>query len=510
MTVNEPDDEQGNEYFGNRSKFAIRSQRAFRYPTGNPFETLRDRETLVDAFFELYQALDMARERDPENRLDAQQSLENAIKSFNEWIGASNSNAPSGKLKDAYDQEIASKCFRALFNTSAATPGYWIAYQIAVDALEKVLLEPELTQPPQDFRYSAVAPVLFFLNEHESGYVFWLEVELFDDFPGVFVPDVLKFGLTDISNLLEPMQEVWEASGLSETFRGRWRITSDYPGDDPTFKNYNQEAIYPDELSGRSLQAAALAALWAASGQIPVGPVAGSEQTPETFTLDGKPLALNPQIAISARIDLNTTDRQNDSIALGAISDGSMGPKADAMSRYSLIHQPNETMFDSLIVVGKDVDEVRTRFTKADEDDPEYRGLRIIEDCQTMADALDWMLEVNAWKKSWNEACQAEWESQWGFARDEEGRFLTAAADFIRDEQGRPIKIDDENNLTVEGIDSNNESLNDEQIQKLRQTLEREGFNTGSLAFMQNPVRGARETDAQRLADAEASLRGDE
>ncbi|MBX7168083.1 MAG: hypothetical protein K1X74_17235 [Pirellulales bacterium] len=137
---------------------------------------------------------------------------------------------------------------------------------------------------PQDNRTAGIKILLFGANELGSkGAIAQLEVELFDDKCGTFIPDVGRMGLTTAKpEFLTAMGDAWQVAGLTGC-SGRWRVNA--------CEMYSQIPW----ISGNSAQAATVCALWAAAGKVPQG---GDEFTP--------PFYLDPYASISACIASGT------------------------------------------------------------------------------------------------------------------------------------------------------------------------------------------------------------
>ena len=459
---------------------------------------------------------------------NAKVMLVKAIESLTDKFGGSGiiKNLTSDAVPNRAEMEL----FRELFGDHRERLGYWLALDLMQQVLEESLL-PGISMTTD---FSAVVPVLFWNKDEKNGYVLWLKVELFSDYPGPFYPDLTKFGLTDISELMEPMAKVWLASGVHDRFRGRWSITSQHPDN---LQEFYQEPIHLEDLSGASLQAAALAAVWAASGEIPLS-AKDKDGNPEFYSLgDNQSIKLNPHVAISAQIK-PIDGQQNDSIKLGGISDESITGKIEALVCYGKSPGQISGAFDTVLIVRDETDVARSKFPRSEEDNPDYPGIHLVENCDTMADALFWMLEVNAIKKEIGAYRNKQWEDLWGYARDADGLFLgktdyqpirfqnprlserqedngldltatkTADSDKLnitwKDEWepyvGCPIKVDDDTQEVTLEMDPSNEeqrasSLSVLLTSGLRAELDRQvqqaGINTGSLEFMQNPFPGA-------------------
>ncbi|WP_144057807.1 hypothetical protein [Novipirellula maiorica] len=441
------------------------------------------------------------------------------------------------RVRQPNDNNTALKtAFWNLFGTYHQSLGFWAAWALIKDHDSPLLeVDGRATFPDDSHkRLHSETATLFArsktINDRPSGHVLWFEVELFDDCPGVLAPDLSYFGLTDISELLRPIAECWSASGLASDYRGIWRLRSDYPGDDDTFRTLNNGRIVPcheGELTGHSLQAAVLAALWAAAGQVPMDDGSGGIQLHDN---GGESFRLIPQIAVSARIDPSTIHRHNTSISLNTITDESVDRKVNALNIYGDRSTADGSIFDTALVYAEQdaLNELSERFPSESVADRNYLGIRIDSSVRTMDDVMNRMLEVNTWTRALHESVQEEWLKKWGYARNREGQFLakeSTIADEIplrfKDAEGRwnsqykdcVIALNDERQTVTLELSSDDESLrqtlDDDLADDLREEVERQiqagGINTGSLAYMQNPVGGAVEEarDIEALTAAE-------
>ena len=472
-------------------------------------------KNLINGFQALIEAILQGitnRAPDDQNVSSIRSSLESAIMNLNAYAGQiPPSPIPVQPFAVSESNDAITQAFKESGKTYSHSVGYWMAVEI----WKGVAGYASEHNPPTE--YQATTATLYYNHSGhgKQGKLLWLTVELYRDHPGVLVPDPLCFGLTDFSKLFTPMNQCWDASGLASEFRGVWRLTSKYPGDDPLFKIDHR--TYLPSLEGSSLQAAALAAMWAASGRIPLAlpTPTGSTPSPEVarqyHEVDGKALRLLPHIAISAAIDWDIAKpgERDCSIRLRSILDDSIAPKIQALSHYSLSRKPEDSLFDSAIVVGSDIEKVRKDFSRTAESTPEYRGIVIRESCQTMGDALEWMLEVNTWKKAWNLMNQEEWEEQWGYAHDEDGRFLLRdGSGFITADESdaRVILLDDMNHITMQGVAAN--TLTDDQRSALEARIRDLGINTGTWEYMLNPIGGAVERISTPARDSDDVLGG--
>jgi hypothetical protein len=196
--------------------------------------------------------------------------------------------------------------FDVYFNEFSDKPaaGFWVVW----DLLDR--LKPGRHgggnggQPAVPLR-SASIPVLLYMEQQGTAKVGLLTVEVVPDEQGGFVPDPWGLGLTTVfrneegpdgTDLNKPphkddffasMQRAWAASGLSQrNCRARWRIEN---YDAPLLDGSHHLAL--PVLKGRSCEAAACCALWAAMGGKPG----------DTPTL--RPLKLDSKMSISATLE---------------------------------------------------------------------------------------------------------------------------------------------------------------------------------------------------------------
>lgn len=552
--------------FGDQSDFASLVLDKLRSPVTSEqpswFETLADRLTntrrdrdpqildfhlaLLDALARLNAACSLMRTAPnpgPKGArsggfLDAQAQLSTAIEKLSSGFGNTGiSQAPQVRPKGERSNRAEIEIFPELLAGYRKHSGFWLA----LDLLQQVYQAPLLDGLTLSTEFSAIVPVVFWAGDEQCGYVLWLKVELFPNFPGPFYPDLTQFGLTNISKLIEPMSQVWNASGVSEKFRGRWSITTQHP---LGLSEFYQEAFHREDLGGSSLQAAALAAVWAASGKIPLSSVDDNGQ-PEFYSLgDNQALKLNPRVAISGRL-VPQHGTQNDSIKLGGIAEESITGKIKSLRSYGTSRSQLSDAFDTVLIVREETAEAREAFPQTEEEQPAFSGIHLIENCDTMADALFWMLEVNSWKKELGLWTEAEWQKQWGYARNDDGLFLDKTTHepivFQKSDRaekrssgdgaqqtsttsnqnwnenwnpfvGHVIKVDDDSQEVTLQLDPENENhdllrLSDLLKSGLRAELERQvkarGSNTGSLEFMRRPIPGATDDGGEQLTVAD-------
>jgi len=179
--------------------------------------------------------------------------------------------SPSAMLTDEH--------YRAFWDATQGKQGtgFWVVW----DLFNRLRDE----QPP--VRHSASLPILLF-GEQGASKVAQLTVELIFDGSLCFRPDPWFQGLTaldegnDGESFHQAMQRAWRRSGLYRCrCRGRWHVSGFRRPDAGTAGPFGT-AI----LSGRSAEAAACCALWAALGFVP-----GEDRPQEAQSLELDPLA---------------------------------------------------------------------------------------------------------------------------------------------------------------------------------------------------------------------------
>ncbi len=147
---------------------------------------------------------------------------------------------------------------------------------------------------------SSTTPILLVGDSQDPDCVAWLTIELLPAASCGFHPDPLALGMTAVHgpsgnesrlrSFLSSLRRIWRNSGVFGDYRGRWKVTAKCPVKDPRFETTVPE-LPITLLTGRSAEASALAAIWAAAGRIPYA---------EPFEERGG-LALD--VAVSALVD---------------------------------------------------------------------------------------------------------------------------------------------------------------------------------------------------------------
>ncbi len=346
-------------------------------------------------------------------------------------------------------------------------------------------------------------PILLSLGD--EGYVMWLTVDLFHDGLGSLAPDIFSLGWSQIAmkssvtgndsnklaqeesmGVLQSFDSMWKLSKLGELgFSGRWRITNrpTTSCDATLLEAGNVKVRYVQSYQGRSAECAMLVCLLAASGFV-------YEPVPEN--LEELPSPLPERIPLSTVFAATGTVLQADGTSdirqaiIGRVYD--VDRKCGACARYKL--QPSDEaeapLIDTIVLskvdlheqtkldgfISKSVNE-RNRLESqiGSSNHIPFRGIHF-QPCQTVQDALNWMLSVNQWKRIWNQAKLEAWEKQW---------------DVVRNEYGQPIgrELDSDGNHIV--------------------VSEEHGICTGSIEYMRNPFGGAKKPETVPGDEGDAS-----
>ncbi|MCA9173294.1 MAG: hypothetical protein KDB14_02280 [Planctomycetales bacterium] len=258
---------------------------------------------------------------------------------------------------------------------------------------------------------NATAAVLFYDESSRRSYVQWLTIELMElssGSRGAMFPDLFSLGLTDVSDMNQPLQEVWAASQLSNLYHARWKLTSNDPD------HRLNRPRYFSKFKGRSIQAAALSALWAAAGRIPRSHVTDTAPCDGYFQLNDEriPFRLNPRVVVSATLTTNAEDGEfgTEQMRLGHV--GHALSKVEAAELYSRSQRPENSLFDTVII------------STNDELPNVPSALEVRTDVTTIGEVLSSLLEVNEARNQWNQYHQDLWEKAWRLAHDADGKLL--------------------------------------------------------------------------------------
>ncbi|QDT70381.1 hypothetical protein MalM25_33290 [Planctomycetes bacterium MalM25] len=280
---------------------------------------------------------------------------------------------------------------------SCSLPSYWTV---------RDLIDRWATGSAQssDSNHRATTTLLAARNR-DAGYLMRLTVELFpresigEGPTGPFCPDPLSFGLTDIRQLLKPMQNAWERSRLSRHFRGRWRIENMV---EETARPFG--ILYLNSLGDTSAEAATLVALLAASGD-PYQEDSGNylQATGHESSL------LDSRVAISA--SLTTGDKEHPTLVkltkVGLVPLKVTAPGLEAAIDTVAVSGGGLDGEDS----SSDLNQILDKQRKASASNP-YRGVTV-ERLDTIGEALDLMLVTNRYLAKYNEAIRKRWLEQW-------------------------------------------------------------------------------------------------
>ena len=375
---------------------------------------------------------------------------------------------------------------------------------IVCDSLERLLPNP------QSIPNTVTTPVLLVertAEQEKNGYIAWLTIQLICDGGVGFAPDAFKPGLTSIcfpdadgDTFLKIMDRMWHLSQVeSKGFRGRWSLETRCPEGPGAVKPHEDqwEQFCPRNLIGRSVECSVLAALMAASGKISyeeyehfdteaekIKFVSGNPKKP--FAIDRhNPLKLLNRVAATATVTVDENPELPVQAQLGFIDD--LDIKLGAAGHYKLMDNATNTLIDQVLLSEEQfthpTDEMQSLLNASDQasrDKVVYEDITLVK-CATVSDALDWMLEVNAWKKAWNQKNADDWESLWGYARNEDRHLVDINNEPIPDDDGHPT----------------------EDLEKVATEQEHRLINTGSIEFMKLGGKlGANELTAEREPDA--------
>lgn len=294
-------------------------------------------------------------------------------------------------------------------------------------------------------------PVLFANNKY--GCVLWLTVELLPCTTGaVFTPDVRYLGLMNITSrdsakpnadqdsaepdhdnsLVAVADRMWQKSGLGQQgWRGRWRLETLPPAairNNADWKplvdasDHENQNLCPDVLRGRSVEAAFLCALLAASGD-PYREFQDRAPRP--------PEPLDPMVIVSACVNstptktvpsANPNDAQDPLLAttVDFVSEDSLGQKLQAAISVGI-----QTVF-----LANNQEKVQKEMTgplqeKVSDSSAEQVRFRygkelLVASVSTIRQALDELLLTNQALRRFQEDARDQWLSNW--CDDKDGR----------------------------------------------------------------------------------------
>jgi hypothetical protein len=232
--------------------------------------------------------------------------------------------------------------------------------------------------------------VLF--GEEGTSLVAELKVELVFDHGRGFRPDPYHLGLTALGagndSFHEAMQRAWRCSGLSQcACRGRWWIAGYRSPDTGAAR-----PLHVPNLAGRSCEAAACCALWAALGRIP-----GEAGHP-----GDEPLELDPLAAISAQ--LKEPSGQGRAIQLGTVGGVPEKLKAAREAGLEMI----------LLADGQDPRDYADHSKERPGDPRLVRRL-----VRTMGEAFEQLLVYRRTLGNYHDHVSAEWRNRWSEISDD-------------------------------------------------------------------------------------------
>lgn len=365
----------------------------------------------------VYRALDLVSQRRGEIERDAglpddqrsaawgelRQHLYGAIEDFDAVFGDPSASVQRVEAESLVWSVTGGDFWRTIFHQigqSRANAGLWIVGNLLGDLTAN---SGQNTRPR-----SATTPIVAVSQELGQGYVLWLTVELLPGQPDGFDPDPKALGLMAIRkrkendeeiDFIDSMRAVWRKAGINSrsagaTYRGRWRITSRCPSGDERFQD--QPSAFLPRLEGRSAEAAALAAIWAAAGWVPY----------ETPYESDQPFRLLGDAAISAALGDPVPGEPRTEMRLQKV--GSLDKKIRAAQRW-----------DMLLLVGIDEDDDssedkrrRTGREQAGQALTTHTGVRLSRQT-TIGLALHHMLQTSQWLHMWHQHQNEKWLARW-------------------------------------------------------------------------------------------------
>jgi len=340
------------------------------------------RQELIDAFVKFFQAIRSSAKPKTSTSAgdylarDGAKPLHEAIEAFNQVFEVDKTNS----LKQ--------------------TTGYWIVYDMLAEWLNP--------QNAVEHLRSATVPVVFHRPADSQNtkrtFLLWLSCYLepaASEAPGLAVPRLIDFGLTDICGILQPIADAWQVSGLQDNYRCVWQIREHHP--DHSAQGFIR---FPDALDGTSLQAAFLTAVWAAAGEIP------GEDAAETRDL----CRVNTHVIVSAPVDIEsakTHSLQGRQIPLLPVGD--IVEKFNAIRSFMNPGDENP-YFNSSLFCDKNCDPARNAHLED--------GLRIDRSCRNMGDVLAHAFSLREWKRLLGRYSASTWETKWCNVHDRYGQLL--------------------------------------------------------------------------------------
>lgn len=291
---------------------------------------------------------------------------------------------------------------------------YWMAYDLLCD-----------WSPPASglARGKPQTASISILGALASG-LMRLEVDLYPCQEGRFAPDPRCLGLTSIRRdhepnqcLLRSMDRIWQYSGLSAQWRGRWRIVHPPVEDRPENARVNHLGAY----YGRSAEAAALCALLAATRDpYHLGWANSPRETP-----------IDLKMAISATVKSvavapaggGGTGQTTPVPSARPILHAKLGPVTGINGKLAAAHPVIDTvLFAEGMVIDKhkqpvagalpEIVEIWQAEQQAIAQKTVYEKLRVAE-VATVIDALDRVLVTNRHLRAFQQAQRETWLKQW-------------------------------------------------------------------------------------------------
>ena len=250
----------------------------------------------------------------------------------------------------------------------------------------------------------AETPVLFRHGNDAS--VFILSVKLFADGTEGIVPELRSLGSIVLEdNLCTSSLEIWRKSGLSGK-RAVWSLRPYSFGADKT-----GDAIRLSTLGGHSMEAALLAALWAANGGIP-----GDDEFQSALSLE-----MEKRIAVTASVTSELGEAAG-TFNVDAVEFTDLklrAARAAELDAVLLCPPERETDPNVSKVTGelkKEADQKQLELVSGSEEQRSeamlYPGLNVIR-VNTAREVFDSLLVRNRWLAKWQDVTRENWLVRW-------------------------------------------------------------------------------------------------
>jgi hypothetical protein len=395
-----------------------------------------------------------------------QENIDFAIDMLNKAWPERNANAPSQVASETIDSRINSDPVNSLFSHISPTD---IRFQsrgffVVMDFLRSF--------DPRPVLHSASTPIAVRASSQAGteGYILWLTVELESSARSIFCPDLTTFGLTALNALesenldetfLYSMDKAWRISRVGERgFRGRWRLQHRCPleandnakASHLRWSQSDTKIAYFPCIWGPSAEAAALAAILAASGMIqyadheyhlgfqkdPNGNLISDQNGKQCY----KPLQLVPSVVVTAKLSDAKANHITD-IKLEGV--GGIDAKLSAADRYRLDDADDAECLIDLMVISKENstdEEIKKRIVEAEAKksptSQSFNKVRIAQ-VETVEQMFHHMLVVNRWMDALHRRTEKLWLegdgtrlSGWDYLRDTNGNLVDEDGNIIQ------------------------------------------------------------------------------